>query len=151
MAVQLTWRLKKFEDLSPFELYKILSLRQEVFIIEQNCPYLDTDGKDLYSFHLMGFAENDFLAAYSRIVFPGISYEEVSIGRVVSSPKYRRTGIGKLLMEEAIKQIETTYGKVPIRIDAQKYLFEFYKNFGFTDIFEEYIEDGIPHVIMLRH
>lgn len=150
MPVQLTWKLKKFEDLSPAELYKILSLRQEVFIVEQNCPYLDADGKDLHSFHLMGFDENYFLTAYSRIVFPGISYAEISIGRVVSSPKFRRTGLGKLLMEEAIKQIEAIYGKVPIRIGAQKYLFEFYKGLGFTDIGEEYLEDGIPHVIMLR-
>jgi ElaA protein len=108
------------------------------------------DGKDQYSFHLMGFAEKDILATYSRIVFPGISYEEVSIGRVVSSPEFRKTGLGKLLMEESLKQVENIYGKVPIRIGAQKYLYEFYKGFGFTGAGTEYLEDGIPHVIMLR-
>jgi ElaA protein len=150
MPVHLTWKLKKFEDLSPFELYKILSLRQEVFGMEQNCLYKDTDGKDLHSFHLMGITEKNFLAAYSRIVFPGISYKEVSIGRVVSSPEFRRSGLGKLLMEESIKQTETIYGKVPIRIGAQLYLLEFYKNFGFVEEGEIYLEDNIKHIIMLR-
>ena len=149
MKATIDWHLKKFEDLSPLELYKILGLRQEVFVVEQNCAYQDVDGKDLKSYHLMGFAENNFLAAYSRIVFPGVSYKEFSIGRVVSSPTYRRTGIGKLLMEESIKQIEKIYGKVPIRIGAQRYLLEFYKSFGFVPL-EEYMEDNIPHTIMLR-
>ncbi len=151
MSVDITWRQKTFEDLSPVELYKILSLRHEVFGIEQNCLYQDMDGKDLYSFHLMGFVKKDILAAYSRIVFPGISYEEVSIGRVVCSPKFRRTGLGKLLMKESLEQVENIYGNVPVRIGAQKYLYEFYKGFGFEDAGTEYLEDGIPHVIMLRH
>jgi ElaA protein len=149
----LLWRLKKFEDVSPIELYKIVSLRQEVFIVEQNCPYQDADGKDLHSYHLMGFMAEDSsekLAAYSRIVFPGISYKEVSIGRIVTAPAFRRTGIGKLLVEESIRQIEEIYGKVPIRIGAQRYLLEFYKAFGFHPL-EDYIEDGIPHTIMLRN
>lgn len=150
MPVQITWKQKTFEDLTSTELYKILSLRHEVFGMEQNCLYRDMDGKDQYSFHLMGFAEKDILATYSRIVFPGISYEEVSIGRVVSSPEFRRTGLGKLLMEESLRQVENIYGKVPIRIGAQKYLYEFYKSFGFNDAGPEYLEDGIPHVIMLR-
>ena len=150
MPAQLTWKLKKFQDLSPFELYKILSLRQQVFGIEQNCLYLDTDGKDLDSYHLMGFTEEDFLAAYSRIVFPGISYKEVSIGRVVSSPAFRRTGIGKLLMEESIKHVESIYGKVPIRIGAQLYLLNFYRDFGFIEEGEIYLEDNIKHIIMVR-
>lgn len=148
-AVAISWELKKFEDLSPLQLYKILELRQQVFVVEQNCPYLDTDGKDLKSYHLMGLTEDNFLAAYARIVFPSVSYPEVSIGRVVSSPKFRRTGIGKMLMEESIIQIEKLYGKVPIRIGAQRYLLEFYKGFGFVP-FEEYMEDQIPHTIMLR-
>lgn len=147
--MNIEWRLKKFEDLSPFELYKILSLRQTVFIVEQNCAYLDTDGKDLKSLHLLGFAENNLLAAYARIVAPGISYAEVSIGRVVNDPSMRRTGIGKLLMQEAISAIEKIYGNVPLRIGAQRYLLEFYKSFGFIPL-EDYMEDGIPHTIMLR-
>jgi ElaA protein len=151
----LIWQLKKFEDLSPEELYSILSLRQEVFIVEQNCPYGDADGKDLKSYHLMGIineSENDkkeSLVAYARIVFPGVSYEEVSIGRVVSAPKYRRTGIGKILMVEALAHIQKIYGKVPVRIGAQRYLLKFYKSFGFIPE-ENYMEDGIPHTVMLR-
>jgi len=143
------WQLKKFEDLSPAELYAILRLRGEVFIVEQNCPYLDTDGKDFHSHHLMGFIGEN-LAAYSRLVFPDISYDEVSIGRVVTSPKYRRKELGKQLMEKSIKEIERIYGKVPIRIGAQAYLKKFYEAFDFVDLNEPYVEDGIPHLIMLR-
>ena len=145
----IAWQLKPFNDLSVQELYGIMRLRQEVFIVEQNCPYLDADGKDLKSYHLMGF-EGDELAAYSRIVLPGVSYDEVSIGRVVSGTKYRKQGYGIFLMKEAIRQIESLYGQVPIRIGAQKYLQKFYEGFGFIREGEEYLEDGIPHIIMVR-
>ncbi len=143
------WQLKLFKDLSQHELYSIMQLRQEVFIVEQNCPYLDADGKDLHSYHLMGFVKND-LAAYARLVFPGISYEEVSIGRVVTSPTYRKKEFGKQLMQRAIDEIGKKDGKVPIRIGAQQYLKKFYESFGFVDLGEPYMEDGIPHIIMLR-
>ena len=145
----INWQLKPFKDLSVQELYSIMQLRQEVFIVEQNCPYLDADGKDLKSHHLMGF-EGEELAAYARIVPPGVSYDEVSIGRVVSGTKYRRQGYGQLLMQESIRQIEKLYGNVPIRIGAQKYLLKFYEGFGFVKEGDEYLEDGIPHVIMVR-
>lgn len=150
--IKISWVLKKFEELSPYDLYDILKLRQKVFIVEQNCAYADADGKDPESYHLMGWSSGSGskLVAYSRIVFPGISYEEVSIGRVVSAPEYRRTGIGKLLMEESLKCIEKIYGKVPVRIGAQYYLVNFYKNFEFVPEGEVYFEDGIKHVIMLR-
>ena len=143
------WQLKLFKDLSHEELYSIMQLRQKVFIVEQNCPYLDADGKDLHSYHLMGFVNND-LAAYARLVFPGISYAEVSIGRVVTSPTYRKKEFGKQLMQRAIAKIENLYGKVPIRIGAQQYLKKFYESFGFVDLGKPYMEDGIPHIIMLR-
>lgn len=143
------WQLRPFKDLSNTELYSILKLRQEVFIVEQNCPYLDNDGKDIYAHHLMGKAGND-LVAYSRLLPPNISYEEVSIGRVVTATKHRGKDFGKLLMEKSIEELEKIYGHVPIRIGAQAYLKKFYEGFGFEDLNEPYMEDGIPHMIMLR-
>lgn len=147
--MQLQWATREFKDLSSFELYDILKLRQEVFIVEQNCPYLDCDDKDFKSYHVAGRNDEQKLVAYARIVFPGVSYPEVSIGRVVTSPAARRTGQGRFLMEECLKQIEKYYGKVPIRIGAQRYLLKFYESYGFIPL-EDYIEDGIPHTIMLR-
>ena len=143
------WQLKAFEELTAGELYAILRLRAEVFVVEQACPYLDPDGKDLYCYHLTGY-EGDKPVAYARIVPAGVSYAEVSIGRVVTSPAYRLTGAGKALMQEAIKFTEKLYGKVPIRIGAQAYLKQFYEGFGFKDLEEPYLEDGIQHLIMLR-
>ena len=106
MNQPLTWVHKPFKDLTPAELYEALALRQEVFVVEQNCPYLDTDGKDFYSTHLLGYTDKKILAVYARIVPPGISFKEVSIGRVVSKPKFRKSGFGKQLMTESIKKIK---------------------------------------------
>jgi ElaA protein len=145
----LHWVFKSFRDLSVTELYAIMRLRQEVFVVEQNCPYLDADGKDLKCYHLMGYV-NDQLVAYSRIVPPDVSYPEASIGRVVSSTSHRNKAYGIQLMNESIKRIENLYGPVPIRIGAQQYLQKFYESFGFARIDEPYLEDGIPHIIMLR-
>ena len=145
----INWVIKSFKDLSVNELYAIMRLRQEVFIVEQNCPYLDADGKDLKCHHLMGYV-NDELVVYSRIVPPGVSYEEVSIGRVISATAHRKMAYGIQLMEESIIQIERLYGNVPIRIGAQQYLQRFYEGFGFIRIGESYMEDGIPHIIMVR-
>ena len=147
--MKLTWFCKKFEELSNTELYDAMVLRQEVFVVEQNCPYLDADGKDKHSWHLLGYDENGKLAAYARIVFPGVSYQEVAIGRVVSSQQHRRTGAGKELMREALKAIERIYGKTPVRISAQTYLVRFYAEFGFASTGKEYSEDDIPHTEML--
>ncbi|MFI5219811.1 MAG: GNAT family N-acetyltransferase [Bacteroidia bacterium] len=153
------WQLKKFDELLPVELYRILQLRQEVFVVEQNCPYIDADENDLQSYHLMGIifsdsAESEYrkkkLIAYSRIVLAGVSYPEVSIGRVVTHPEYRKKGTGIILMEESLRQIQKIFGKVPIRIGAQYYLVDFYKKFGFEPIGDIYLEDGIKHIIMLR-
>jgi ElaA protein len=148
--MRLTWLCKKFEDLSNNELYDAMVLRQEVFVVEQNCAYLDADGKDKHSWHVLGYDEKGELAVYARIVFPGISYKEVAIGRVVSSQAHRRTGAGKELMREALKSIEDIYGKVPVRISAQTYLVKFYSEFGFLSTGKEYLEDDIPHTEMLR-
>ncbi|HMC85539.1 MAG TPA: GNAT family N-acetyltransferase [Chitinophagaceae bacterium] len=143
------WILKSFNDLTPKELYKILQLRNEVFIVEQNCPYQDCDNKDLYAWHLMGMQE-DKLLAYSRLLAPGISYSESSIGRIVSSPSARKTGIGKKLMLESIEQIKNLFQTDIIRIGAQLYLQKFYESFDFVKDSDTYLEDNIPHIIMLK-
>jgi ElaA protein len=138
-----------FRELSNEELYAILRLRQEVFIVEQNCPYLDCDNKDQKSHHILIRNESGHLIAYCRVLPPGLSYAEVSIGRVVSSPEARGTGAGRKVMEAALHFIKEKYGNVPVRIGAQSYLIEFYRFFGFEPL-EEYMEDGIPHTIMLK-
>src|SRR5882757_1083214 len=143
------WLLKKFEDLKPEELYSILRLRNEVFIVEQNCPYQDLDNKDQKSWHLMGI-KDDKLLAYSRLLAPGISYGESSIGRIVSSPSARKSGIGKKLMTESINQVKNLFKTDTIRIGAQLYLKKFYESFGFIKDGDIYLEDNIPHIIMLR-
>jgi ElaA protein len=145
----MNWILKHFVDLSPKELYSILQLRNEVFIVEQNCPYQDLDNKDLKSWHLMGMQEGKLLA-YSRLLAPGISYSESSIGRIVSSPSARKTGMGKRLMEESIAQIKNLFKTDTICIGAQLYLKKFYESFGFIQDGDKYLEDNIPHIMMLR-
>ncbi len=145
----ITWLLKPFTELTPHELYSILQLRNEVFIVEQNCPYQDMDNKDLKAWHLMGLI-SDKLVAYSRLLAPGISYSESSIGRIVSSPAVRKTGMGKKLVSESIEQIKNLFKTDTIRIGAQFYLKAFYESFGFLQDGEIYLEDNIPHIIMLR-
>lgn len=147
--MQIQWLLKKFEALSPYELYAILQLRNEVFVVEQNCVFQDADGKDQNSYHLMGF-NNDKLVAYTRLVPPGESYKEVSIGRVVTSPSVRRSGAGKELMEQSIDAVYKIFGVQPIKIGAQLYLKKFYESFGFEQISDVYLEDGIEHIYMMR-
>jgi ElaA protein len=143
------WTVKKFDALTPTELYTILRLRSEVFVVEQTCVFLDMDNKDQSSWHLMGW-ENEVLMAYTRLVPPGISYTEPSIGRVVTSPAARGNGFGKSLMEKSIEQAEALFGKKPIRIGAQVYLTHFYNSFGFEQSSDIYEEDGIDHIEMLR-
>lgn len=147
--MKIDWKIKKFEELSTTELYKIMQLRLAVFSVEQNCAYQDADGKDLKSVHLSGFDPSGDLVVYSRIVPPGISFKEVSIGRVISSNIVRGTGAGKELMNKSIDFIKKEYGNVPIRIGAQCYLIKFYSGFGFEIAGEEYLEDNIPHIEML--
>ena len=144
---QLTWKYKTFNDLTPQELYSILKLRSEVFVVEQNCVYLDTDNKDQLSFHLCGWNEND-LIAYARILPPGLAFEEASIGRVVTNPLYRKTGAGRQLMEHAIEKTLTQFKVNEIKIGAQLYLLSLYASLGFKQSGPQYIEDGIPHIEM---
>lgn len=144
------WVAKSFDQLGLQELYDLMALRQIVFVVEQDCPYLDADGKDQHSIHLMGFLDSE-MVAYTRMVKPGISYKECSIGRVVSAPQVRGTGIGMDLMKESLKVVTDSFGKVAVRISAQKYLCHFYEKFNFECVGEEYLEDGIPHIEMLRN
>lgn len=147
--MQLNWRLKAFVELSNYELYEVLKLRSKVFVVEQNCVFLDMDDKDTKCLHLMGFADSA-LVAYSRLVPAGVSYKEMSIGRVVTDPDYRAKGMGMELMELSVEKAIESYGEGPIRIGAQLYLKAFYERFGFNINSAEYIEDGIPHIEMLR-
>lgn len=145
-----TWKLKAFDELTPYELYAILRLRTEVFIVEQNCPYQDEDDKDQKGWHLMGW-QDDLLAGYTRLLPVGVAYDDMpSIGRVVTSPAVRGTGIGKELMQVSIEKCEELFGKRPIRIGAQQYLERFYRSLGFEQTSEMYLEDDIPHIKMVR-
>src|ERR1700749_3078311 len=144
----ITWTCKKFSELKPEELYMILRLRSEVFVVEQNCVFLDMDNKDFYCEHLMAWEEGKLLG-YSRIVPAGISYVESSIGRIVSSPAARGLGIGRELLVKSIETLYTLHGKRDIRIGAQYYLKSFYESFGFVQKGEIYPEDGIEHIEML--
>jgi ElaA protein len=145
----MNWTIKYFDSLTPHELYAILQLRAAVFGVEQNCVYQDMDNKDQHSFHLMGW-QNDHLLAYTRIVPPGLSYAEPSIGRVVTAGTARRTGLGKTLIEKSIAEIFNLYGKTSIKIGAQLYLKNFYESFDFEQSGDIYDEDGIDHIQMIR-
>lgn len=146
----ITWKLKAFNELTPYELYAILRLRSEVFIVEQNCPYLDEDNKDQKAFHLMGWKDG-LLAAYTRLLPAGVSYPAMpSIGRVVTSPAARGTGIGRELMQVSIDKLYGLFGTGPIKIGAQLYLKKFYESLGFKQTDDGYLEDGIPHIEMVK-
>jgi ElaA protein len=145
---QLSWALKKFTELNTTELYAILQLRNEVFVVEQNCPYQDADDKDQKSLHFMGW-DGATLVAYTRIIPQGISYNEASIGRVVTSPKYRGAGAGKELMRRSIEHTYSSFNCTRIKIGAQVYLQSFYEGLGFVQCSEPYLEDNIPHIEML--
>ena len=146
---------KPFADLTVYELYDIMALRQEIFVIEQNCPYLDADGKDLKGWHLMGRQISDentegVLVVYTRLLPKGVSYDDyASIGRVVSSASVRGSGAGKILMQKSIAMMEKLYPNEPVKIGAQTYLLKFYESLGFESTGEEYLEDDIPHTSMI--
>lgn len=142
------WRYKSFDSLSPYELYSVLQLRNEVFVVEQACIFQDADDKDQQAYHLMGFS-GEKLVAYTRLLPAGLSYAEASIGRVVTSPTVRGTGTGRTLMERSIETLYILWGKQPIRIGAQLYLQSFYESLGFIPCGEIYLEDDIDHRQML--
>ena len=144
-----TFVSKSFKNLSNVELYELLKFRQEVFILEQNCVYLDADGKDLQCQHVLIYREGRIIAC-ARLVPAGVSYAEVSIGRIATSQSLRGTGAGRILMNRALDECEEIFGRVSIRISAQYYARAFYENFGFVAQGEIYDEDGIDHIEMLR-
>jgi ElaA protein len=146
--MNIIWSLKSFNDLTPHELYAILQLRNEIFVVEQKCIFQDADNKDQVSYHLMGW-DNDVLAAYTRLVPANISFKEISIGRVVTSSQFRNAGLGKELMKQSIDSIWKLWNKQPIRIGAQLYLKSFYESLGFEQVSDVYLEDDIEHIEML--
>jgi ElaA protein len=148
--MNLQWKCVPFVALTPQELYAALRLRSEVFVVEQNCVFLDMDNYDQQCLHLLGF-DGETLVAYTRLVPPGVIYEQASIGRVVTSPEVRRTGGGRLLMEESIRQVGVHFGAGDIKIGAQLYLKRFYESFGFAQVSDVYLEDGIEHIYMIRN
>jgi ElaA protein len=144
----LNWELKKFNELIVEEIYKILEIRNEVFIVGQNCAYQDCDGKDKNAYHLY-LQDNDEIIAYLRILKKGVSFEEIAIGRVLVHNNYRGKGIAREMMLKAINFIELELNEKEIKIQAQAYLVNFYKSLGFKETSNEYLEDNIPHVDML--
>lgn len=147
--IELSWQVKPFDFLTLRELYAVLQLRGAVFVVEQNCVWQDADGKDFRSYHLLGTDAIGELAAYARIMPPGLVYPEASIGRVVTASWARGAGAGRELMQRAMDFVQRQYGNKLVRIGAQKYLTRFYQSFGFNVVGEEYLEDGIPHVEMI--
>ncbi len=145
----LKWKIKRFETLSLIELYEVLQLRAEVFVVEQNCVYQDVDGKDYKAIHLIG-EHNGKTVAYARLFQPGDYFEAASIGRVVVSPAYRHLKLGHELMREAIQAISKEFSENQITISAQLYLQKFYESHGFVKTSETYLEDDIPHIEMKR-
>lgn len=139
--------IKEFNDLTNIQLFEIYNLRSEVFIVEQNCAYQDVDNTDKLSKHLL-LMEAETLAAYARIIPPGVSYKEASIGRVVVKKKFRGKDLGKILMNQCLKEMVMLYPKHEIVISAQSYLLKFYTELGFKAEGEDYLEDLIPHIKM---
>ena len=128
-----------------------MASRQEVFVVEQNCAYLDADGRDLTGWHLMGQNTEGVLVAYSRLLPIGVAYDNyASIGRVICSAKARGLGYGKILMTESILQIKKRFPNQPVKIGAQSYLLKFYQSLGFNQCSDIYLEDGIEHIYMLK-
>lgn len=146
----LHWRWFRFAELGVEPLYELLALRSRVFVVEQNCPYLDADGIDRHAWHLLGRDDAGGLQACLRVVDPGAKFAEPSIGRVVTSPDARSRGLGRPLMSEGIRQCEALWPGRDIRISAQAHLARFYGSLGFEAVGEPYLDDNIPHQDMLR-
>ena len=146
----LSYIIKPYTDLSKDELYKILKLRQEVFVVEQNCPYLDVDGMDQRAIHVLGIDKENNIGAYARIIHNVENRsEEIKIGRVLTSESFRGKGIGRSLMKETIQYSKQRWPAKNIVLSAQSYLLNFYQSLGFKKVGSEYLEDGIPHRAMI--
>jgi ElaA protein len=149
MSDSLTWQWLPFDALSRDQLYGLLRLRSEVFVVEQNCVFQDMDGLDDQAMHLLG-GRASALIAYVRCFPAGVTFDEASIGRVVTRQSARGGGLGQVLMAEAIRALVAEWGAQPIRIGAQAHLKDFYQRHGFVDVGKPYVEDGIPHLEMVR-
>ena len=146
----LTWNTYTFDELDVHLLYAIMALRQEVFVVEQTCWYLDADGKDQAARHVVGTDEQDRVVAYTRLLPRGAAYADyASIGRVITSPLVRGRGLGRPLMEESVRALYAAWGRQAIKISAQAHLQPFYGSLGFAGVGEVYDEDGIPHRAMI--
>ncbi len=151
-VVSLSWRCSRLHELSALELARIYRARQEVFAIEQNCVYLDADEADEQSYHLAAWSAAQALPlAYARLVDPGIKYAEASMGRVITTAAARGTGLGRELVRRVLAAASELHPGQGVRISAQSRLLRFYSEFGFVAVGEDYMEDGIPHIEMLRH
>lgn len=148
--MELKWKIKRFEALSVTELYDLMQLRAEVFVVEQNCVYQDIDGKDQKALHLIG-EDNGKVVAYARLFKPKDYFDESSIGRVVVKSTYRNKKLGHILMQEAVQAIKKHFNETKITISAQLYLKKFYESHGFIQTSETYLEDDIPHIQMKRN
>lgn len=144
----LSWQFKHFNDLSLNEFHDIIALRISIFVVEQNCPYQELDGKDKNAYHLICKNQNKEVVGSLRVLSPGVSYDEVSLGRIVLNPKERGKQQGHQMMNKAMEFIKKEFGNVSIRLSGQKHLEEFYNTHNFKSISKEYLEDGIPHVLM---
>lgn len=147
--MMLTILTKSFSELSTKELYDILKLRAEVFVVEQNCVYQDIDGKDQKALHVIGF-KNDKIVAYCRIFKPGDYFEKASIGRVVVAVNERKFGYGHVIFQHSVEAVKKFFNETSIKISAQLYLKKFYESHGFFQVGEGYLEDDIPHIGMLK-
>lgn len=149
MSQTIIWKCEPFHQLTLEQLYQLLKIRQEVFIVEQDCPYLDNDDKDQPAWHLWAEQDGQIIGC-TRLLPAGISYPTYSsIGRVLTHSSSRGTGLGKELMHRSIKKTKDLFPNQPIKISAQSYLKRFYEDLGFRQCTEEYLEDDIPHIGML--
>lgn len=142
-------KVKTFQELNVKDLYKILQLRSEVFVVEQNCVYQDIDGKDMDALHVLGF-KNGELVAYTRCFDAGKYFDKASIGRVIVKGNNRKYGYGHQIMKASVDEIRSRYNTERIKLSAQQYLIKFYESHGFQKTGEGYLEDGIPHIAMIK-
>jgi ElaA protein len=147
MAVE--WHWCRLSELNAVQLYAVFAAREAVFVVEQTCAYQELDGLDLDAEHLIGWSGGE-VAAYLRILDPGKRFDEPSIGRVLTSQKFRSLGLGREMMSHALERIDQRFAGIAVRISAQAHLQPFYSSFGFATVSEQYLEDGIPHLEMLR-
>jgi len=145
----LRWQWCALHELTPAEVYALIAARVAVFVVEQNCPYQDVDGYDLDAQHLIAWSGGE-VAACLRVLSPGTKLAERSIGRILTSVSFRGTGLGRTLVQRALEHLDAAYPGKPVRIGAQARLSNFYESFGFERASEVYMEDGIPHIEMLR-